>query len=148
METTRKIGDSTFFFSKIGATKQFHIARRAAPLLKEIGPLVALIKSDPAKIEAMKKGEDIESGLVAIGAFGDALAKLSDADADFILFGLLEGVSMHQSGGGKASVAVGTQLMFKEIDLPQMLQLAFWSAMANFASFFAASPSASTPASQ
>ncbi|HWI02394.1 MAG TPA: hypothetical protein VNT52_00950 [Acidimicrobiales bacterium] len=114
---------------RIDAMKQFHIVRRLAPVLAEVA---AVAKADAAD----------EGAVVAVvGAVGNALAGLSDADADFVLHGLLAAVSFQRDGEGWHRVSVGGAIMRADLPLPDLLFLAFKSAQANFADFFAAVPS-------
>lgn len=102
------------------AIKQFHVIRRCAPLLAGIAD----------------KNKALEGIFNAIGT-------LKDDDAEFILFGLLSCVEREQTGIGwaKITTSTGNSLMFQDIDLAAMMQIAFKAFQANFQGFLAALPS-------
>jgi len=104
--------------NRLPTTKQFHIVRRCAPLLAGI----------------TDKDKALESIFNGIG-------NLKDDDADFILFGLLASVQRDQSPHGWSNITVGNSLMFDDIDLPVMLQIAAKVFEVNFSGFLAALPS-------
>lgn len=97
---------------KLPAMKQFHIVRRCAPLLAGI----------------TDKDKALESIFNGIG-------NLKDEDADYILFGLLACVQRDRSPHGWANICTGTSLMFDDIDLVAMLQIAAKAFQENFSSF-------------
>ncbi len=111
--------------NKIDARTQFHIVRRLAPVLGEIAPAL------------QGKG-----GLDALPPLANAVAKLTDSDADYVIFGLLKAVVRKQDQGlGWGPVATGEQLMYDDITMPLMLKLAWQSFSFNMSGFFAALPS-------
>lgn len=115
----------TYRANKIDARTQFHIVRRLAPVLGEIAPAM------------QGKG-----GLDALPPLANAVAKLTDSDADYIIFGLLKAVVRKQDHGlGWGPVATGEQLMYDDITMPLMLKLAWQSFSFNMSGFFAALPS-------
>ena len=115
----------TYRANKIDARTQFHIVRRLAPVLGEIAPAL------------QGKG-----GLDALPPLANAVAKLTDSDADYVIFGLLRAVVRKQDQGlGWGPVATGEQLMYDDITMPLMLKLAWQSFSFNMSGFFAALPS-------
>ena len=116
----------TYKVNKIDARSQFHIVRRLAPVLGQVAP-------------AIQGGK---GGMDALPALADAIAKLSDDDADYVLFGLLKVVNRKQDQGlGWGPVCTGTSIMYDDITMPTMLKLA-WEAMSfNMSGFFASLPS-------
>lgn len=115
----------TYRANKIDARTQFHIVRRLAPVLGEIAPAL------------QGKG-----GLDALPPLANAVAKLTDSDADYIIFGLLKAVVRKQDHGlGWGPVATGEHLMYDDITMPLMLKLAWQSFSFNMSGFFAALPS-------
>jgi hypothetical protein len=112
--------------SKIGAREQFHIVRRLAPVLGEIIPAV--------------QSGDTANGLPKAAT---AISGLSDSDADYVLFGLLQSVKRKQAQGlGWSPVSTGNQLMFEDIDMGVMLRLAWEALLYNVGGFFPVAPSA------
>lgn len=120
-----QLNEKTYRVGKIDARKQFHIVRRLAPVLGELVP-------------AVRSGGSADS----VAAIASAVSKLSDADADYCIFGLLGAVVRKQDNGlGWGPVSTGESLMYDDITMPIMLQLA-WKAMSfNMSGFFAALPS-------
>lgn len=123
----------TYRVGKLDARAQFHIVRRLAPVLGELAP-------------SMQGGK---SGIDALPAIASAIAKLSDTDADYCIFGLLKVVSRKQPQGlGWGPVSTGELLMYDDIDMTKMLKLAWQSVSFNMSGFFAAMPSALKDATQ
>lgn len=117
----------TYSVGKIDARSQFHIVRRLAPVIGEIAPSAANGKM---------------AGLDALPPLASAIAKLSDADADYCLFGLLGVIKRKQGQGlGYGPVVAGNALMYDDIDMAAMLQLAWKALEFNLSGFFAALPS-------
>lgn len=139
---TAKINATEFKFNRLDAVAQFHIARRLAPLLSELGPLLEAFKKSKLSPEDLKNG-NVGELLTAMQPLATALAKLPDDEANAILFGLLAGVEMEQVGGGYSKVSQGRQLLFANLNMATLVQLAGRSLVHNFADFFTALPSAS-----
>jgi hypothetical protein len=115
---------------KLDALSQFHIVRRLAPILSELAP----------NINGKQTNE-----LGALTAIAGAISKLTDADANYVIFGLLKVVSRQQPQGlGYAQVAVGESLMFEDIDMGNMMKLVWQVLTHNLSGFFAGLPSTST----
>lgn len=122
----------TYKVSKLDAMSQFHIVRRLLPVLGELVPAVKM------------EGETPELSMDAIPAIGTAISKISDDDSNYVLYGLLAGVSLQEPNGlGWSKVLSGNTLMYSHISesLSIMLQLAFKSLMHNFTGFFDVLPS-------
>lgn len=116
----------TYKVGKLDARAQFHIVRRLAPVFGELIPAL----------------QDGKEGFDAIPAMAKAVAGLSDADTDYCLFGLIGTMSRKQEQGlGWGPVATGNALMYADIDMVGMLQLAWQSLQYNMSGFFAALPS-------
>ncbi len=110
-----EINGQSYKFGKIDARKQFHIVRRLAPVMGSVA----------------KGGE-------AIDAITSAIGRLSDDDADYVIFGLLACVTRKQDNGlGWAKISNGTSLMFSDIEMGEMLQIAFRAFEENMQDFFA-----------
>jgi len=81
--------------------------------------------------------EQIQKALVPLTM---AISKLSDDDANYVLFGLLASVQRKIDGGGWGNVSVEKSLMYEDIDMGVMLQLAVASFKENLAGFIDALP--------
>ena len=116
----------TYRVGKLDARAQFHIVRRLAPVLGELAP-------------ALQGGK---GGLDVLPPIATAVAKLSDADADYCIFGLLKVVSRKQPNGlGWGPVSTENLLMYDDIGMTQMLKLAWEALTFNMSGFFAVLPS-------
>lgn len=136
-----EIGGKKFKLNKIDAFRQFHIVRRLAPLLGELVPAIAQI-SQQLKSGGGDQSEEAKLAQVALIAapLMHGLSKLTDVDADKVLFGLLSSVEMQQEAGNWARVATDSNLMFQNLELPLMLQVAGRAFMYNLSSFFSGLP--------
>jgi hypothetical protein len=113
------IGGYTYRIGKLSARDQFHVIRKLAPLMGSLG-------------NASKTGTDAEA-LVPIAT---ALGEMSDDAADSILFELLKVASRKlENGIGWAPVSTGKQLMYADLPLADMLQIAWAVFQENFAGF-------------
>lgn len=129
------VGEFTYRAVKLDVFKQWHVARRLAPLFKGISGSLNSVKENP---------------LEAIGPFCDALAGLSDTDSDYIMKSCLRVVQRkqdHGTGWANVSTADG-QLMFKDIQLPQLLEIMYHVIDLNLFGFLAVLPSDLTEQAQ
>ncbi len=134
MEREFSVGNKSFKLRKVDAFKQFHIVRRLAPVLKDLIPIAT----------KMKKGDDESESVKALAPILDGISKLSDKDADFVLINLLCAVEMKQESGAWARVATPESgMMFDNLDLPLMLNIAGRAFMYNIEGFFSALPQVS-----
>lgn len=141
IEREFQINGVNFKLNKVDAFKQFHIVRRMGPLLGELLPAMKTAAVVSGKKE-MSEDEKFDSFAEIASPLFAGLAKLSDKDSEFILTGLLEAVEMQQDNGGWARLATNAGLMFNNIELPLMLQVAGRALMFNIGNFFAILPSA------
>lgn len=109
-----EIGGSLYTVSKLpNAIKQMHIMRRILPLL--------------SGMTGVDTTDSIKSIFENIGS-------IKDEDFEYILFGLLENVKKKDTVSGLwVSLTSGNTLMFQDIDLMTLLDIAKESAMENFA---------------
>jgi hypothetical protein len=70
----------------------------------------------------------------------NGLSALSDADAEFVLRGLLSAVEVKQPAGNWARVANSEMIMMGDLELPVLLHLASRAFMHNLSGFFSALP--------
>jgi hypothetical protein len=111
---------------KIDALSQFHIVRRLAPIMGKVAPLF--------------NGGGGDS-LGVLEPLADAIGALSDEDSNHVLFGLLKAIKRKdQNGLGWSPVSNGASLMYEDINMSQMLQLAFHAFKVNFSDFFPVLP--------
>lgn len=122
--TDIEVGGHQYRIGRLPAKNQFHIVRRLAPALSSLADMA---------------GDENR----ALGALAQAVGGMTDADADYVLFGLLRVVSRKQPGGGWAPVAAGDVLAYDDISMPDMIRLAVAVFQGNFGDFFAALPQVS-----
>lgn len=120
-----EIEGATYRIGKIPARDQFHLARKLAPM---IGSMIG------------EKGEH------ALLPFFKAIGEMTEADADFLLFGLLKVVTKKLDNGlGWAPLTNGTFVMYGDLGLDTITQIAWESFNHNFASFLAGLRGAGNP---
>jgi len=135
---------------RLDAFKQFHIARRLAPVVLSLGMGASLMmKFKEANASAMPKSKDAEAqdDLAAMAVAGkpiaDVLAAMSDTDSEYVLKLCLGAVSREQAGTGFAPILNSAgSLLFSDLDLVTMLQLAHAVVMENLGNFMPAPPTA------
>ena len=116
----------TYKVNKIPAMKQFHIVRRLLPVLSELAP-------------AASKGT---SGADVLPLLSNTIAKMADEDADYCIYGLLAAVQRNNGQGlGWAPVSADRALMYSDMTMAVVLQLAWRALTHNLSDFFAALPS-------
>lgn len=89
-------------------------------------------------LESTKKENASEVDIIT--GFASVIASLSDDIADYCLYGLLDVVSIKESGGvawSKICASNGKQLIYSNINILEMMQLAYKSFMHNFKDCFA-----------
>jgi hypothetical protein len=140
MDKNFSIGGRDFQLGKLDPFKQFHIVRRVGPLLADLVPVMKDLKKSG---EGGSEDEKLEMIAKIAGPIMSGLSKLSDEDANLVLFGLLSSIEMKQTTGNWAKVATPAMLMVQDIDLPVLLQLAGRSFVYNLSGFFAGLPHSS-----
>lgn len=151
-------GGTNYRIGRLDPFVQFHVARRLAPILanlgtalKEAAPLLQSKQATggtPEEAAASKDAEDFDALAVAIGPIAETLAKMSDEDVDYILHKCLA-VCQRDIGGGKwapVQLRGGTRLMFEDIDLPTLMGLTINTIQDNLSSFFPTGPQSSAAA--
>lgn len=132
MERDFEIGPRKFKLNKIDTFKQFHIVRRLAPILGDLIPVIMKLKGSGINPDALT---DDQMGMFAPIMAG--IAKLSDADANLVLLGLCSSVEMQQMPiGNWARVATDAGLMFQDLTLPLLFQIAGRALQFNLSGFF------------
>lgn len=128
-------GGHKFKLSKIDAFKQFHIVRRLGPILGDIIPVAQRLKG--AHTENMSEDEKFNTFAKLISPIMSGLSKLSDEDSNLVLLGLCSSVEIHQPKSNNwAKVATPEVLMFQDLTLPVLLQVAGRAFAYNLSGFF------------
>lgn len=135
---------------RLDAFKQFHIARRLAPVVLSLGMGASLMMkfkeasaSATPKTEAAEAQDDLAAMAAAGKPIADVLAAMSDTDSEYVLKACLGAVSREQAGTCFAPIlnSAGT-LQYNDLGLIQMLQLTHAVVMENLGNFMPAPPTA------
>lgn len=118
------INNIKYQIGKLDAFKQLHLARRLAPCLFALGK----VSSENLDIEG-------SAALALMGPIAEALSKMDDNDVNYIVTTCLN-VCERQQSQGFARVMNGSNLMFQDIDLSIMMQLAIAVIKENLGNFF------------
>jgi hypothetical protein len=150
-----KLGDNNYKIGHLDTFAQFHIARRLAPLLANLG--AALKEAGPALEDKSKQEESkdqasedagLEALSVAVGPIAETLSRMPEADVDYILHKCLAVCQREISPNRFAPVQLrnGTRLMFEDIDMSVLLGLTINTIQDNLSSFFPTGPQTSAVA--
>lgn len=140
MSTDVTVGGQTYRVGRLDAMKQFHVARKLAPVITSLGG------SSTMAVKAIKNGEnpgDFE--MVLLKPVMDALASMPEADCEFILGTCLAAVQRKSEGGtGWTPIwnAAAKRLQFEDIGVTGMLEITAAVLRSNLGNFFPAAPSA------
>lgn len=121
-----EVGGQKYRIGRIDARKQFHVARRLAPLLAGM----SIVPDKSADFAAF------------LGPLSDALSAMPDKDVDYVLDICLGVCQRIQANDHPAPVMVRGGLMFEDIDMGQMIQLAVKAIQENLSGFFPAGAAA------
>ena len=130
--TELDIQGTSYRIGALDAFTQFHIARRLAPIQLAMG----------VSAQELKQHADADEATVAgaiMGPIADIVAKMPQADVDYILQAAL-GVVSRRQGESWARVYVGGALMFSDIQMTTMLRLTIATIKENLGSFFVGLP--------
>lgn len=132
------IAGQTYRVDRLDALKQFHIARRLAPVLTEAGPVLL------AALKASRGGglPSDEEALLLFEPMAKAIAALSDQDSETVIQ-LCMGAVKRKVDTSWAAVMSGKQMMYSDIELPHLMQLVIAVIQENLANFMPASGSTS-----
>lgn len=151
-----EINGNTYQFGKMDPRTQFHVARRLSPLLGSIvttlsegGLLDRLTNQGPKEGEGPDGEEQTSEELPAaapsitmedlgsLAAMTESLANLDDAVLDYIFDKTLAVVQRQNDKGAWLKItAANGRMMFDDIDMPTMLQLAWGVIESDLMSFF------------
>ena len=137
--TEINISGTPYRIGKLDAFKQFHVARRLAPIQLAMGL--------SAEALTKKAGEATEEQMLAaiMGPIATELAKMPQADVDYILHTCLAVCSRGDQAGAFAPVlAQNGALMFSDIGMVQMIRLTIEVIRNNLGDFFALAPGGSS----
>ncbi len=148
-----EIGGHQYRIGDLDVFKQFHVARKIAPLLpafikgrQEVAQAmldqVAKLKPEGGEAPTAPAPSTDEPPELSVVSFAtmmapiaDALSKLSDEDSEYVLKACLSACTRLQ-GKNWARLVINGNLMLQDIKLPDMLQLAYAVIQAKLESFF------------
>lgn len=126
------VGGNQYSNTKMPVRQQFHVARR---MMQALGPLAKQFSEKPKE---PKEGE--AANLNAFAEIASAIGQMSDKDCDYILNACLATVQRKDNSGAWQVLMVNNDFLYKDISLPEMLQIAGNVVMDNLAGFSAALP--------
>lgn len=139
-----EISGQRYTVGKMDAFKQYHVARKLAPALFALGGVAAGLKNLP-KDDSGKLDITDDKAMIVFGPVAQALAGMSEDDSNSVLRACLGVCSRAQGAGWAKVLAPGEtlKLMFEDIDLSVMFQLAMTVIQENLGNFFPAPPAES-----
>lgn len=141
IERDFQLGGSNYKLSKVDVWKQLYIAKRLGPIIGEVISTVKELKGFMA--EGTSKSDNLEAIAQILAPLLDGFSKLTDKDLEYVMVGLLNAVEVQQEGGSWARMAGNSGLMFDNIELATMLQLAGRALVFNLGNFSRALPQGS-----
>jgi len=114
---------------KLDAFKQLHVSRKIAPIVPKLLPMFMKFAEQKGALQ-----DDIASMAEAFEPLAQALAEMPDADCEYV-FNACLGMVMRNHQGNWASIWTGGSLMFDDIDLGAMVQIAakvIWDSLGSF----------------
>ena len=116
-----EIEGKLFNAQKMPAKKQFHVARRLAPVLETLDGLIPLLKDD---VSFDDEERNLEAIFAIIKPFASVLQKMSDDDAEYILNQCLANCKIDVNGKW-ANLRNGDRDMYQDISLTELVVIAF-----------------------
>ena len=127
MNNELEVDGKLYHIGKLNALQQFHVSRRLAPVLAAVGITLQSL----AQAKAGKQGDFT----AAIGPAADVMAKMTDEEANYILFTCLSVVG-RKDGDRRMMVCTRDGLMqYQDMDMPVMLRLVVAVLMENLGNF-------------
>lgn len=116
--TTADIAGNTYQIRKMDAMQQTHVGRRIAPLVATLGISLVSLK------EGMRL--TVDEILPSLGPVSIVLSNMSDEHVDYVVATALS-VCTRKDGDKWAKVAVGSQVMYADLDMLNLWRLVFAS---------------------
>lgn len=122
------LNEQKYRVGKLNALQQFHITRRLMPALAAVGLSFQALKE-------ASQGKDGGGIMEAVEKASEVLAKMTDDDANYVIFTCLGAVT-RLSGAGYAKISQGQALAFEDIDMMIMIRLVVEVVRQNLQGFF------------
>jgi hypothetical protein len=133
------VAGRVFAISKMDVFKQAHVARRMGPIMAGVIPALQALFASRKEFDKLTEEQKLEKLSPLAKPVMDGFAKLSDEDFDYVLHRLIECAEM-ENGKVFSKVFMNGTLMFQDLTLPALLQLAGRVFMYNLAGFFSELP--------
>lgn len=137
-----------YLSGKLNVMQQFHVSRKLMPVL---GSAASIARSMAPKAIGADGEPDEQASEVALVAaipmIAEAIAKLTDADCDFVIFTCMSVVQrkVQQSGSWAAVTSQSARrFMYDDITLPAMMQIVWHVLQENIGNFLPVSGTTST----
>ena len=114
-----------------------------APILADMLPAAKEIAKIQKQSKEVTEDEKFDQIAELAAPIMNGLSKLSEEDSEKVLIGLLSAVEIKQASGNWARIANDNRMMFDNLDLSTLLQIAGRAFMFNLSGFFSALPQAS-----
>ena len=115
---TVEIGGLEYRVEAMDAMSQFHVVRRVAPIMANVGMTLAELRKSAAE-----EGKE-EFMFRVLSAGMDVVSKMTDADVDYVLFKCLSKARRRQGDTERyMQVATGNQLQFQDLQMQDMVRL-------------------------
>lgn len=127
---TVEIAGVSYEYGKLDARKQFHVARRLAPLMAELAKVA--LKEEP------EEGKEIsdEASMGFFAALTEGLVALKEEDCDYIIDVCLKVCKRKHKQAWSAVMTSDGHLMFTDMELDALLGLSSRVIMDSLGSFF------------
>lgn len=130
------LAGQTYSVGKLNALQQGNLARRLAPLVPHLAPVLIKMHADTVA-QNKEVDTDVVAGLMgSFGPFANALSAMPDADFESLVALCMTAVQRKQDTGWAAVwSASGRTFMFVDIDLGVMLPLVIAVVRENLGNF-------------
>lgn len=137
------VGGRSYRADKLNAFQQVHVCRRLAPMIVQVVSVIGQGGAEVTGAEVMKR-------VGVLGGLAEVLATMKDEDLDTILNTALSVVSRQEPEGWRRIMAQnatgGIALMVDDLDMTEMLQVAWRVVEPYLRNFMSALPSISSGA--
>lgn len=126
-----ELGGNQYSIGRLSAKQQFHVSRRIAPVIPALIPAFLKLAE-----HVRTEGGDIAGVGTSMQPFTEALAAMSDADADYVIDNCLTAVQRLQPTGWVRVVTIEQKTpMFQDMDMGVILPLVVQVIVANLGPF-------------
>lgn len=130
-----EVAGHTYAVGRLDSFKQFHVARRIAPV--QIAAGISFSELAKAMMVPGEEEKDVSEEAMAKAFLPviELVSKLPDADVDYVLKVCL-GVVKRKEGERYAPLYAGDTLMYQDLSMPSMIRLVMEVIKVNVGDFF------------